>query len=151
MFSRCFFSLLAGFLPVFFNTNSRLSFTLLKLHLHNTRTKQLGWEHKLTHYNPLIDIFLIYINIHIYIYRYTHIYTQTHGHMLIYIHIPSPGTFIYQSVISQKLSLKYIYHLWQQRAHKVPGQEHWLRKNESFFLPSKMFFLPEKAKKNFCQ
>lgn len=66
--------------------------------------------------------------------------------MLTYIHIPSPGIFIYQDVISQKLSLKYIYHLWQQRAHKVPGQEHSLQKNEIFFLTSKMFFLPEKGK-----
>lgn len=63
------------------------------------------------------------------------------------IHMPSPGISIYQAVIYQKLSLKYIYHLWQQRVHKVPGQEHSLQKNEIFFLTSKMFFLPEKGRR----
>lgn len=67
--------------------------------------------------------------------------------MLLYIHIPSPDISIYQIWINQKLSLKYIYHLWQQKVHKVLGQEHSLQKNETFFLTSKMIFLPAKAKK----
>lgn len=62
------------------------------------------------------------------------------------MHIPFPVIFIYQVEISQRLSLRYIYHLWQQIVHKVPGQEHSLQKNEIFFLTSKMFFLPEKKK-----
>lgn len=67
--------------------------------------------------------------------------------------IPFPVILIYQVVINQRLTVRYTYHLWQQRAHKVPGQEHSLQKNEIFFLTSKMFFLPEKKnkKKYFCQ